>query len=256
MCMGHTHAISGALSWLSACDLAAVCGVHPTLPTIVVGAGICAGFALAPDFDHPSSLIANTYGPITRWPAKGAARLSRWAQLRTRTPMDYRAKGGHRWLLHTWPAALALGLVVSTVCGLGGKWAIAAVMFISSTLAIHGLLSSKELRKTGQSTIAITSAFIAIACGWMPDGRWWWTGLAAALGALTHCWGDTLTEQCCPWLWPIKVSGRRWYPVGLPRVLRLSTGSKVELYVVVPVLGAAAAVAGWYAVVSLPVSAR
>lgn len=54
MCMGRTHAISGAAAWLG---VAAVVG---TLPGPAIGGAIiCAAGALVPDLDHPNSLIAH-----------------------------------------------------------------------------------------------------------------------------------------------------------------------------------------------------
>lgn len=66
-----------------------------------------------------------------------------------------------------------------------------------------------------------------------------------------HCWGDSLTESGCPWLWPLPIAGRRWYPVGLPQVLRFRTGSVVETVVLLPVFTVAGIAAGWWTLATL-----
>lgn len=50
-----------------------------------------------------------------------------------------------------------------------------------------------------------------------------------------HCWGDSLTLAGCPWLWPIKIRGKRWYDIHTG-FLRFRAGGKIENVLVTPLL--------------------
>ncbi|TDB73790.1 hydrolase, partial [Micromonospora sp. KC721] len=71
--MGRSHALSGAVTWLGGCALAAGLGARPAVGTVVVGAAVTAGAALLPDLDHPGSVVARSLGPVTRLIARGTA---------------------------------------------------------------------------------------------------------------------------------------------------------------------------------------
>ena len=76
-----------------------------------------------------------------------------------------------------------------------------------------------------------------------------WLGAMVALGCLTHCAGDAITEMGCPMLWPVPVARQRWFLIGPPRILRFKAGGAVERWLVTPVLMIAA---GASAVLALP----
>jgi hypothetical protein len=60
-------------------------------------------------------------------------------------------------------------------------------------------------------------------------------GIAVAVGCVTHCLGDAITESGCPFLFPIPIAGETWYELRPPKALRLRTGKRVERMVVFPV---------------------
>lgn len=68
MVMGPTHAASGAAAWLlTAPTLTAAVTTHTMHPTqAFVGAAVCAGSALLPDIDLPSSTVSRSFGPARR----------------------------------------------------------------------------------------------------------------------------------------------------------------------------------------------
>ncbi len=69
-----------------------------------------------------------------------------------------------------------------------------------------------------------------------PVAGWWWLGLPLGLGCLVHSLGDALTYSRVPLLWPLRLAGCRWRPMGMWKPLRFRTGSTVELLIVVPAL--------------------
>jgi len=244
--MGRTHATSGAAVWLAGCAAVTAFGVHLHGVTVVVGAGVCAGMALLPDLDHPQSLASRTFGPVSQALAKLTAAGSRAVYRSTRARGDEPDCGtGHRTLLHTAPFAVLVGALVSLACGLGGRWGGGATMFAATGLALRGLLSARERRRSG-AWIAVASLAAAVGCAWLPGASWWWIGVPAGAGCLVHCLGDAMTLSGCPILWPLPVAGRRWYPIGLPRIMRLRTGGTVEKALAVPLLVLAALLSGWY----------
>lgn len=216
--MGVTHATTGAAAWLVGCEAATFAGVHPSLPSVAVGAVVCAAGALIPDFDHPRSLASTSLHPAAavllllawRWHATGhhwwwvalilgvvalfpatlTRALSRLVYRATSTTKDDRKgdAGTHRALTHTVPFALVVGVLAAAALGLAG------------------------LR-------------------WSMVGAWWWLGLPLGVGCLVHTLGDALTHSGVPLLWPFVSRGRRWRRVGAP--LRFSTGKWFEKVVFV-----------------------
>jgi hypothetical protein len=71
----------------------------------------------------------------------------------------------------------------------------------------------------------------------------WKIGIAVALGCLTHCLGDALTESGCPILFPVPIAGETWYEIKLlPPGFRFHTDGLAENYLVLPAL---VALTGW-----------
>jgi membrane-bound metal-dependent hydrolase YbcI (DUF457 family) len=244
--MGRSHAISGAAGWAGLCAASAALGHQPAASTLLIGATVTAGFALVPDLDHPSSLIARTFGPVSRLAARGIAAGSKRVYYRTRTKVEKGCGSGHRTFTHTAAFALATGGAVSLACWLGGRWALLVVAFVAAGLALRGLLSTRERHRTGPVWIALASAAAAIACAYLPDASGWaWLGIPAGLGCLIHSLGDACTIAGAPVLWPLKLAGLCWYPIGLPEVMRLRTGSWVESHLLLSVLAIGGLAAGW-----------
>lgn len=242
--MGRSHAVSGAAVWLGTCAASTAVGYRPGGVPLLAGAVVCAGFALLPDLDHPPSLIARTFGPVTQAVAAGVSRLAVAVHARTATAQDRPSRGGHRQLTHTAVFAVAVGLLVAAVAGLGGRWAVAGVVFTAVGLALRGLLTARERRRNGPLTLAAVSALAAVGCAWLPGTSWAWLGLPAGLGCLAHTLGDALTRLGVPLLWPVPVAGQRWYRVGIPRVLRITTDGWVESRLLLPVLVVGGGAAG------------
>lgn len=256
--LGRSHALSGAVGWLAGCATVAVVGVHPQSVTVAVGAAVSAGFALAPDIDHPSSTVARTLGPVSRLFAHGVAGLAGAAR---RGSCDHcRAesdRGGHRAATHTGVFAAVLGVVVAGLAGWFGERVGLGVVGVAVWLAAHTGLSSKWRARIGDMILpgrfrflnraafrftsavgALIVAVVVVAATADATGRggWWWIGAPVAWGCFAHSCGDALTRSGAPLLWPLRIDGCRWAAVGTPMWLRFRTGSGWETVVVVLLL--------------------
>jgi membrane-bound metal-dependent hydrolase YbcI (DUF457 family) len=250
--MGPAHSLSGAAAWLGVGATAAALGRPMPWPTLVVGALICAGAALAPDLDHQAATISRAFGPLSRGLCEVVDKVSYATYQATRMRGDARRSGGHRTLTHTWVWAVLVGAGCTALARWGGRWAVLAILFVHLVLAVEGLLWRQArvssdvlvwlLGATGAWLLADVLDGTANGKGWLFTGsgqQYLWIGIPIVLGALVHCVGDALTVSGCPILWPIPIGRRRWYPIGPPRFLRFRAGSWVEVKVLTPVFFAA-----------------
>ena len=253
--MGPAHSLSGAAAWLVTGAVAAGLDHPMPWPVLVAGALVCSGAALAPDLDQKSATISRAFGPLSRALCGVIDKLSTVVYNATRGPLDRRRSGGHRTLTHTWPWALFIGTMFSTLAVLGGRWAVLGILFIHMVLAVEGLLwraarvsSDVLVWLLGAATAWILAGVMdepGNGSNWLFTGQeYMWLGLPIVLGALVHCVGDALTISGAPLLWPLKVARRRWYPLGTPRFMRFRAGSWVEVKVLMPGFMVVGAVSG------------
>lgn len=207
----------------------------------ITNAALVAGAALIPDIDQPQATISRVFGPLSQWFAGLVNDTSAAVYARTATPLDDDRDGGHRGLTHTLLFAAAVG-ALST---LAAQWTagLAAVLFLCVSLALRGLLGNTARRRGWLVTTAAAAGLTAVLVFALPEGYGTGQlGLLVGLGCAVHCWGDSLTLSGCPWLFPIKINGQRWYPVGTPEFLRFRAGGTAERVAVLPgwIAGAAA----------------
>src|SRR5689334_9749039 len=138
--MGPAHSLSGAAAWLGVGAAAAAAGHPMPWPTLVVGALICAGAALAPDLDHKAATISRAFGPISHGLCEIIDGLAHATYKATRKAGDPRRAGGHRTLTHTWLWAVLIGSGCSAAAVYGGRWAVLGILFVHMVLAVEGLL--------------------------------------------------------------------------------------------------------------------
>jgi membrane-bound metal-dependent hydrolase YbcI (DUF457 family) len=245
--MGPAHSLSGATAWLVVGGIAAALDHPMPWPTLVVGALICAGAALAPDLDHHAATISRAFGPVSIGLCKIIDTLGAATYKATRKQGDPRRTGGHRTLTHTWVWAALLGTSCSAAAVIGGRWAVLAILFVHMVLAVEGLLW-RQARTSSDVLVWLlgaTSAWVLTDVldnpgngkDWLftsPGQHYMWIGLPILLGALVHCIGDALTVSGCPILWPIPIGRKRWYPLGPPKFMRFRAGSWVEIKVLTP----------------------
>lgn len=271
--MARGHALSGAALGLVGCQLAQLGGATVTPATAFTASAVCAGAALLPDLDHPQASIARTFGPLSYRAARITNATSALIYEKTKTARDASRDGGHRGITHT--------LVFAAFAGAGASvlalWrpGLMAILFCMLAFALRALVGMRRLdrwfdafwrlllrRWVRKHTLAgriarwflrLDQAWItlmilaALASMWatytLPTGAAsWWVGGAVGVGCWAHCLGDSMTNSGCPWLYPLKIRGQRWYPVGMPHFLRFHTGKQGELVVTWALLAPAVAV--------------
>jgi membrane-bound metal-dependent hydrolase YbcI (DUF457 family) len=230
-----SHATSGAAFGLAVAGFAPrVADVAPSPGSVLTFAAVCAGAALLPDLDHPSSTATRRFS-VFSWLACHAVRpLSAVIFDLTRGRRDH-GKGTHRGLTHTAVGAVLLGLAVNLASAAWGEPVLLATLFVCIALAIKGL----DALVPGPPSLVIAAGLAYAVQVWVPGGTTGtagWLGTAVTLGMLVHSVGDAVTESGAPLLWPVPIRGRTWYPVGGPRVTRFRTGGAVESWIVAPAL--------------------
>ena len=210
MCLGHTHALSGAVAGLAV----GLYLTHPPGVQLALFTGLTAGAAVLPDIDHPNSTLAHCFGFLTKGFASLIGKIS----------------GGHRHLTH---AVLGVAgfeflawLAVKYRHEIGGKAGIA--IFLS--LIIASGLYAFGLRGHVADLAAVAAAIGLVVTGTaLPH-----FAVAVGLGCATHVVGDMLTDEGCPLFYPFSEQHCRL----LPRPLAFTTGTRPELWVVNPALAA------------------
>jgi membrane-bound metal-dependent hydrolase YbcI (DUF457 family) len=253
--LARGHALSGAILGLSGCLIGQFFGADIAPATAFAAAALGSGAALLPDWDHPSATAARTFGPLSRFLARLINATSMVIYHRTKTRRDQDRDGGHRGVTHT----VVFALLAGTGAGLlaASRWGLLAVLFVMLALGLRGLIGPKWLDRifdkvmrhllrgvVRRRTLAgrfwrwflrydqawVAMAVLSAAASWwtvsaLPEGEAaWWVGGAVAVGCWAHCLGDSLTTSGCPWLWPVPIRGKLWYPIGSPRHLRFKTG--------------------------------
>jgi membrane-bound metal-dependent hydrolase YbcI (DUF457 family) len=208
MCLGRTHALSGAVAGLGV----GLYVTHPPAVQLALFAGLTAGAAVLPDIDHPNSTLAHCFGFLTKGFASLVGKIS----------------GGHRHLTHAILgvvgfAALAW-LAVNYRHDIAGKAGLAILL----SLIIASGLYAVGLRGHFGNVVAIAAAIAIVVTGFGLA----FVAIAVALGCATHVIGDMLTEQGCPLFYPFS----RLHLRLLPRPLAFTTGTRPELWVLNPAL--------------------
>ncbi len=209
--MGHTHALSGSVTWLAVTPALAAAG-YPLGP-LELGTSVlvATGAALLPDMDHPDATVAQTYGP----PSAGLA----W--------VTNKISGGHRHATHSVLFAAAAGVGAQALAYHTEIAALVAIVLMIG-LGMRGLGFGVP-SKRNTSALLNALAMVAIGFGLHYAGiAQWWLGPVLFVGCLTHLAGDSITTAGCPLLWP-------WSQrMSLPLIPR--TGGPIERWVVTPVL--------------------
>jgi membrane-bound metal-dependent hydrolase YbcI (DUF457 family) len=230
--LGVSHALSGAAIGLAVVGL--VPGIEQSAGSVVTFAAVCAGAALLPDLDHPSSMATRRFS-VASWFASHVIRpLSRLVYDLTRGRRDT-GRGSHRGLTHTVVGAVLLGMALNLASARFGTPVLVGTLFVCLALAIKGL----DAIVPGPPSLVIAAGLTYLIEDFVPGGTAGtagWLGTAVTLGMVVHSVGDAITESGAPLLWPLPIRQRTWYPVGSPRPLRFRTGGTVEAWLVAPVL--------------------
>ena len=233
--LGVSHALSGAALGLAVAGFVPqLLGEHPDAGSVLTFTAVCAGAALLPDLDHPSSMATRRFSAASFVASHLVRPLSRLVYDLTRGRRDT-GRGSHRGLTHTVVGAVLLGLAVNMASARFGAPVLIGTLFVCIALAIKGL----DALVPGPPSLVIAAGLtygIEHFVQGGTAGTAGWLGTAVTLGMVVHSAGDAITESGAPLLWPLPIRGRRWYPVGSPRPLRFRTGGAVEAWLVAPAL--------------------
>jgi membrane-bound metal-dependent hydrolase YbcI (DUF457 family) len=239
--MGPSHALSGASVWLAgswAADHFA--GYEQSPLAVAVGASVCAGAALLPDLDlsgkvtrnQGGATIARTFGVFSLFAAEVIEKVSLGIYSATRLPRDPRRTNGHRTFTHTLVFAALVGWGTTALCTAYGKWAVVAVMFLMTGLALRGLFD-RWAERAGWLIVTLTSAALALLTAThLPGDRGYpMLGAAVGVGCVVHLFGDMITRSGVPLLWPLPMGRRMWRMIGVPDVVAIRAGGPGEVFV-------------------------
>lgn len=227
--MGRSHAASG---WCSGLLVAPLLGASNPAQSLLVAATV-AGWALAPDLDHPHATATRWGGWATAWLSRGLRALSAVVFEWTRTPRDRDAAGTHRHLSHTAVFAVAVGAGTAVGTALSPWWGVLVPVAVGTLLAARTL---------GMWVLVV--GCVPVGWGLLVGGDELspvrgWIGVAVALGCVVHVLGDALTRAGVPFLWPMQIGGQRWFRLGSPRCVRFPAGGRFETRVVFRVFAVA-----------------
>lgn len=251
MVMGPHHAVHGFTAGIVASQLVGITSQPVGIPTALVIGMLGAGAAVAPDLDHRNATASKSLGPISWAASVGIRAISRWVYAATKTRYDRPNADGHRGITHTWPGALALGLLFGGGCAAAetyggpaaGTATTVAVLWLFLVWALRGLPPKNSHLQDYVVATGLTVVAYAVLNRSYPDSLPTLLGATIALGAYVHALGDGLTDYGAPLVFPFTVKGQRWYSCGSPRWLRFKAGKFWEKALVFPLslLGALAA---------------
>jgi membrane-bound metal-dependent hydrolase YbcI (DUF457 family) len=257
--MGPSHALSGAAVWLAGSwALDHFAGYEQSPLAIAVGTAVCAGGALFPDLDlsgkvtrnQGGATVARTFGVVSLFIAEVMEKISLGVYHATKLSRDPDRENGHRTLTHTLPFTVLVGWGTTTLCTHFGKWAVIGILFFMIGLALRGLFDewAKRAGWVMVTLVSLGAAYFTFLN--LPGDRGYpMLGLAVGVGCFVHIMGDIITSAGVPLLWPIPTGRRMWRMIGIPNVIAVEVGGKVEVFVlrgaftVVSLLSAAGLVA-------------
>ncbi len=239
--MGPSHALSGAAAWLAgSLALQHYAHFHQTPVQLAVGTAMCAGGALLPDLDlsgrvctdQGGATVAHTFGVISLFVAECVEKLSLGIYDLTRTRRDPRLHNGHRTFTHTVPFNAGVGVGVFELCRHVGKPAVLAVLFVTFAMALRGLFE-RWAERAGWVIVTLVAAGATVGAYHLLPGHRGYPvlGVALGVGGVVHLLGDMITSHGCPVLWPIPTGRRMWRNIGVPDVIAVRVGGKVEVFV-------------------------
>jgi membrane-bound metal-dependent hydrolase YbcI (DUF457 family) len=198
--LGKSHLVVGAAGWLALGPAIAAGVGHPLgLAEIGTGAVIASGAAMLPDLDHPQATLSRSLGPVSQTFSRGFSK----------------ALGGHRNGSHSLLFVLFLGLILHfALATTSGPWIALGISFVASLLFFRTLTEARPL--VGM-ILAAVSATVLVTISPQMD----WIFFAVIIGVLLHDFGDFLTSEGVPPLWP--VSKKR---VALPIISRTGNGTE------------------------------
>lgn len=200
---GYSHAVTGLAGWAAVTSTsgAALSLYTPEPEVVLLGSLLCAGAAMCPDADHEHATISHSLPPISKPVAMGIGAIS----------------GGHRHGTHSfvgiaaytvvaWAASLWVTQLHGRDVAIGSAvMALLMTAFAMKSLGVYRAFGSQGVGSILRTFIGPWLLALALVgtMTWTMDYTWSWLPLCMAIGCYIHVFGDSLTVQGVPWLWPL-----------------------------------------------------
>lgn len=242
--MAPSHAMTG----ISA-GVVMASAFHLSLLQTIVSMIVCAGAALLPDCDQPSSTFGHSFGIVTKYMSKLMYWTSSTIYIGTKTSEDTAKKSGHRKLTHTIVYNLILGsllwltfdiasvqyIVIALLITLGIRGLLAEGLNVYFPIDLNGRKKSKRILKTEQGSAIIVGCVVSfLLYSAHITFVSWHLALIIFAGCIIHLVGDCCTPAGVPLLWPAPISGKTWYNFSFP--VTFDAGKQIEKNVITPVI--------------------
>lgn len=233
--MGRSHVTHSLATGLAVAPMLGL----TTLVSAAPFALMTGGAGSLPDLDHRRSSASRMFGRFGYHLSGGLRGASNWIYQRTKGPRD-EPQGKHRHLTHTIAFALVVGGVIGGLCWICPPLSLG--VYAATAMLTADRLGDRVLIPAGVGLVPHAALLYQ-----QPEVVAWQTGLAIALGMVTHDLGDALTHSGAPilaGLWPFAIAGETWYEVKLLGKFSFRTNGPIEHWLVFPLLlGATAAAA-------------
>lgn len=252
--MAPSHAIMGATAGVVISSI-----FNYDLRLTLLMTLVCAGAALLPDCDQPSSTFGHSIGFITKWISKGMYWTSSTIYIGTKTSFDTAAKSGHRKITHTIVFNLILGsllflafysppiqwFVIGFMVTLGIRGMLAEGLNVYFPIDLNGKKKSKRILKVEQGLAFFTGVVISfVLYAQQITFSPWHLAPVITVGCLIHLVGDCCTPMGVPLLWPIPIARQMWFKFRLPWTF--DAGKKTEKNIITPFLFAVFLIVSFY----------
>ena len=251
--MGKSHAMSGSAIALTgaALSIGPIAVGQQDLAVILLYTSVFIGGALWCDWDSNSATVVHAFGAFGKMIHELVNAIGLFVYNLTKSKRDEVKNNGHRTFFHTPIAAILTGAIISGLVSIPGHVALwgkhftigqVIALFIMwaflhvGVTAIFEKTVKKAKKRLGVYLImAISLVVTGVVSFFLPENdQYWWLGLAAGGGMLVHILGDLPTKMGVPFLWPIKIRGKRWYDISIPSFMRFKAGGSFEQAVLFP----------------------
>lgn len=174
---------------------------------LIVGAFLCAGFALWPDADHKNSTLGNVFPPWSNMVCSAIAKVAGGHRNGTHSILGIAAFGALVTLIGLLDPLLSNALVqTGAVFNWNWSWfadkSILTGVFVTITIAVALKVLHFVPERARKSPWFIAAA-LGLLFASVSTEDLWWMPLCALLGSAIHVLGDALTIQKVNLLWPI-----------------------------------------------------
>lgn len=250
--MGETHSASSIalylIFWAIAPSLLISLLATESIIVIILSIFVLFGASRLPDLDNSRSSAMSALGPLGHLLSEGMRALSVSIFYLTRSDYDDENANPHRGFFHTAVSGILLFFLILSTCSItlkignvqiGQMFAILWI-FMCSQIALSSI-ASKFYKKNKKDNVIIgtlinfiISFFMSLLIVIVSQTRtenYQWLAFVISFGCITHILGDLMTVSGAPFLFPLKIKGKRWYNI---RIAKFKAGNDFEKKIILP----------------------